>query len=278
MGPLDGQSMSSSPLYLALWILQPVLQGVIAILMFRRRLHKSFPVFFAYMPVQIAIFCLGFPIYHLFRGDRFYFYAYCILTAVDLIFNFKIIHEIFLDIFHPYAALRDLGNALFKWGALVMVLVSVVLISATPGWGDPFTRTMFVVQRSVRLVQCGLLVFLLAFCKSLEVSWKRLSFGLSVGFGLTAASDLLTNALYTGRHMSHNIENILTSASCDLSLLVWLLFTLWNQRPALTPVLVPQRWDEALLEIKPSMDSESLIPMFENMVDRALSRAHDTHV
>jgi hypothetical protein len=194
------------------------------------------------------------------------------------VFNFKILHEIFLDIFHPYDALKDLGNALFKWGALVMILVSIVLIAATPGWGEPLLRTLFVVQRSVRLVQCGMLVFLLAFCKYLGVSWKRQSFGLALGFGLLAASELISNALFTGKHISLDIGNIVNMAAADFGLLIWLSYSAWNRQQSATPVLIPQRWDEALSDIRPHTEPESLIPMFEDMVDRALSKAHDARV
>ena len=60
-------------------------------------------------------------------------------------------------------------------------------------------------------------------------------------------------------------------------MLVWLLYSLLNRRRDMVPVLVPQRWDEALMEIQPPQgDADSLIPMFEHMVDQALSKSHDT--
>jgi hypothetical protein len=58
------------------------------------------------------------------------------------------------------------------------------------------------------------------------------------------------------------------------SLLVWLYYGWGNRRRDLVPVLVPQRWDEALAEIQPAdADADSLIPMFEHMVDQALSKS-----
>ena len=43
------------------------------------------------------------------------------------------------------------------------------------------------------------------------------------------------------------------------------------------PILVPQRWENALMEIQPHSEPESLIPMFEHMVDRAFSKTQDGH-
>ena len=269
--------MSSPQIQLALWVLQPALQAALAVVVYRRKLHKDFPIFFSFTVVQIAIFTVEFPAYRWFSSSA-YFYTFWIASAVNVILAFKIIHEVFLDIFRPYPALRDLGTALFKWAALIMVLVSVVVISITPGWDDPFSRTIEIVQRCVRVIQCGMVLFLLAFCKNLAVSWKRLSFGIALGFGLFAGVELLTTALYSGSHLAGPIVNLIDMTSYNAGMMLWLVYSALNRRESLVPVLVPQRWDEALTEIHPPVgDSESLIPMFEHMVDRALSKAQGGH-
>src|SRR5215467_13970977 len=162
-------SMSSPQIQLALWISQPVLQVVVAIVMYRRRLHKDFPAFFAFTIAQIVIFAVEFPLY---RNHTAYFDVFWIGSAVNLIFQFKIIHEVFLDAFRPYHALQDLGTALFKWAALIMILVSVVLISISPSWNDPLVKTIIVAHRCVRVIQCGIVLFLLAFCQHVGFSWR----------------------------------------------------------------------------------------------------------
>jgi MFS family permease len=256
--------------------LQPALQAAVAVVAFRRRLHKDFPVFFAYILVQIALFAVEFPVYH-YSSSSTYFYTFWSGAALNVIIAFKIIHEIFLDIFRPYPALRDLGTALFKWAALIMVLVSVVVISVSPGWDDPLQQTIEVVQRCVRVVQCGMVLFLLAFCKNLGVSWRRLSFGIACGFGLFAGTELFTTALYSGLHIRGTMMNLIDMGAYNVGMVLWLLYSVLNRREVVVPVLVPQRWDEALTDIHPHSDAESLIPMFEHMVDRAFSKAQDTH-
>ncbi len=266
--------MSSPHIQLALWILQPALWAGVAMVMFRRRLHKDFPIFFAYAIAQIAIFAVEFPV-HRWGGYAAYFYTYWAIISVNVVFEFKIIHEVFVDVFRPYDALKDLGTALFKWAALVMLLVSIVLISTSPGWEDPLAQTILVLQRCVRVVQCGMVLFLLAFCKHLGVSWRRQSFGIALGFGMFAAMDLITSALYSGAHYSGNAMDIAKLGAYGVSLLLWLSYSLLNRRDFRVPVLIPQRWDDALTDIQPRTDSESLIPMFEHMVDRAFSKAQD---
>jgi hypothetical protein len=268
--------MSSPQIQLALWFTQPPLQAAIAILVYRRRLHKEFPAFFTYMAAQILIFCVQLPLFF-YGGSELRFKLYWISAAVNLVLAFRIIHEIFLDVFKPYHALRDLGAALFRWAAIIMVLVSVVLISVVPSWENPLMNSILLVQRCVQVVQCGLVVFLLAFCTNLGVNWRRLSFGIALGFGFISASELLTTALYSGGRMQVPSVQFAVLVCYNIGMLVLLFYALINRRADLVPVLVPQRWDEALMEITPPAgEGDSLIPMFEHMVDQALSKAHDT--
>jgi len=263
--------MSSPQIQLALWISQPILQAIVAIVMFRRRLHKDFPAFFAFTIAQIVIFAVEFPIYRL-GSHAVYFDVFWVSSAVNLAFQFKIIHEVFLDAFRPYHALQDLGTALFKWAALIMILVSVVLISISPSWNDPLVKTIIVAHRCVRVIQCGIVLFLLAFCQHVGFSWRRLGFGVAVGFGLYAGIELVTNALISGGHISSDAVNIANLSVFNACVLVWLGYAAMNRRENRMPILVPQRWDEALLEVQPHSQTESLIPMFEHMVDRAFSK------
>lgn len=265
------KAMSSPRLILALWVVQPLIQAAIATVFYRRRLHKEFPAFFYYIVAQIPMFFVEFLVYRR-ASQGTYFHIYWALAGVDLIFAFKIIHEIFLDIFKPYHALRDLGSAMFKWAAVIMVLLSVALIAVTPSWEDPLANSILVVQRCVQVVQSGLVIFLLAFCRSLGVNWRRMSFGIALGFGLTSASDLISTALYSGGRMHTPTTQLVIMVSYNVGMLVLLLYSTLNRRSAMAPVLVPQRWDEALMDIQPQSEGESLIPMFEHMVDQALSK------
>ncbi len=164
--------------YNALWMIQPVLQLGVAGIMFRRKLHQTFPV-------QLPIFCLVFSAYKWGNYEE-YFYSYWICAAISLVLGFKVIHEIFLDVFRPYHALKDLGSVLFKWAALVMLLIACVVMAASPSAADPVAQAVLTVQRCVRVIQCGLILFLLLFARYLGVSWKQNSFGIALGFGVFA--------------------------------------------------------------------------------------------
>ncbi len=266
--------MSSAQIQLALWVCQPALQAGVAGTMMYRKLQKYFPIFFAFVLFQIAVFAVQFPVYRWGNRDA-YFYVFWVSMSLNLVIEFKVIHEIFLDVFRPYHALKDLGTALFKWAALIMILVSVVLISISPGWDDPVVKTLMVAHRCVRVIQCGMVLFLLAFSEPLGFSWKRQSFGIALGFGVLAAAELMTNALYSGTHISVNLVNVVDMSAYNAGVSIWLVYSWLTSRQFRAAVLVPQRWDEALKDIHAQSGTESMIPMFEQMVDRAFSKAQD---
>ena len=121
-------------------------------------------------------------------------------------------------------------------------------------------------------------MFLLAFCKTLKISWERLSFGIALGFGIISGAELFTTAMYSGSFLHVVLTNLICMGAWNVGVLLWLGYAVWNRKEAAIPVLVPQRWDEALNDLRPPTSGESLIPMFESMVDRALSRAQSSHI
>ena len=264
--------MSSPQLQLALWVVQPPLQAATALILFRRKLHKQYPAFFRYTAAQVVFFAVAF----LTRNQpALYYDTYCVLEAINAVLAFLIMYEIFLDVFRPYPALKDLGDALFKWAATIMVLVSIVTIALSPNWDNPVERTILIVKRCIDITQCGLVIFLLAFCRKLGVTWHRHSFGVALGFGLYSGVELLILALHAGLHLRGMDASIIALAAYDISVLLWLGYSFLEKRQAGVPMLVPQRWDDALMEIQPHNEAESLIPMFEHMVEQAFSKTHD---
>jgi hypothetical protein len=259
---------------LALWIAHPVLELSLAGVMFWRRLHRAFPVFFAYIVFQVLNFLVLFPIY---RSGSIpaYFYAYWISAAISLGLGFKVIHEIFLDVLRPYPNLKDLGTLLFKWAALVMLLVAMVVTAASqPGSDAPLAQAVIIVQRCVRVIQCGLILFLLFFSRHLGVSRRQHSFGIALGFGGFASVELVGLALFSGGQIHPPTLSLINTSAYSFAVLTWIGYGLLKttSREASAKLLMSQRWDQGLSDLRHPVGDDSLIPMFERMVDRAFSQ------
>ena len=263
--------------FYALWIAHPVLQSFVAAAMIRRKLHRSFPFFFAYVVWQIILFTVLFTAY---RADAYalFFYLYWSTAIVSVGLGFKVIHEIFVDIFRPYHTLRDLGSVLFKWAGLVMLLVAGVVAASSPVIeAGPLVQAVLTLQRSVRVVQCGLIFFLLVFSKYLGISWRQRSFGIALGFGGFASIELAILALRVGSYISEATVSLVNMGAYNCAIATWFVYTCVqsSNREASTILLKSQRWEQSLNDLQHPAAADSLIPMFEGMVDRAFSRTSE---
>lgn len=260
-------------LYYVLWFAHPVIQSAIAIAMVRRGQHRAFKFFFAYIIVQLVTFSIVFPTYRYHHSAVFY--TSWISTAVSAVLGFKVLHEAFLDVFKPFHTLRDLGTVLFKWAGLVMLLVAgVVSVSSNSPDTLPWVQAILTAQRCVRIVQVGMVLFLLAFARYLGVSRRQQSFGIALGFGTFAVVELALIASWAGDHLGNLTMSIINMSAYNMALFIWLGY-IWVKSPAreaASTLLRPQRWEQSLSDIQHPLPSDSLIPMFEGMVDRALSR------
>jgi hypothetical protein len=260
-------------LYYTLWFAQPAIQLAIAAIMVRRGMHKKFKFFFGYILVQIISFLVVFPAY--WHGSSSVYYLYWGCEVFSVAFGFAVIHEVFVDVFRVFHTLRDLGTVLFKWAGLVMLLVAgVVSVSANSMQMAPWVQAIITSQRCVRFIQVGMVLFLLFFSNYVGVSRRQQSFGVALGFGAFALIELVLISSWMGKHLTELWMNMVNMSAYNCSLLVWLGYVAAKApaRNTSTILLQPQRWEESLSDIQRPLPSDSLIPMFEGMVDRALSR------
>lgn len=260
-------------LYYTLWIAHPLLQLGIVAVMIQRKLHRKFPFFFGYLLIQLITFGLVFPAF--WRSSSAVFYLYWGCDALSVAFGFAVIHEVFVDVFRSFHTLRDLGTVLFKWAALVMLLVAGVVSLSTHSTNlAPWMEAILTSQRCVRVIQVGMVLFLLFFSSYVGISRRQHSFGIAFGFGAYSIVELMLICSWVGKHLADPWMSIVNMTAYNASLAVWIAYVASKSpaREASNTLLQPQRWEQSLSDIHHPLPSDSLIPMFEGMVDRALSR------
>ncbi len=260
--------------YYVLWIMHPLLQVGIVGFMLRRSLLRNFKFFFGYILAQLLTFAVVFPAY-VWHAYNALFLLYWGCNAISVTFGFLVIHEIFVDVFRMFHTLRDLGTVLFKWAGLVMLLVAaVVSVSTNSSDMAPWMQAIVTLQRCVRMIQVGMVMFLLFFAHYVGVSRRQHSFGIALGFGSFAVIELILISSWVGSHLGGPWMSIVNMTAYNCSLALWLGYVTVNRpaRDVSRSLLQPQRWEQSLSDIHHPLPADSLIPMFEGMVDRALSR------
>jgi hypothetical protein len=255
-----------------LWLAQPFLQVGVLAAMYRRGLQREYQYFFNYLILQVLtkIFLI------IFRGSQvIYFYGYYFTLTLCVILSFAVFQELFRDAFRPYEALRELSTILFRWSALVVLLVGGMwaVTSIHTLDGQAVMGVILLADRSVRLMQCGMVFFLLLFSEYLGISRKNVMFGIAVGFGFFAAVDMLVS---TG--LSHQsvvpawILRRTNVVAYDISILIWLAYTALPATVRSREVVVAKSQDvnQALEDARDQMATQSLLDTMDQTVERLL--------
>jgi hypothetical protein len=250
-----------------LWFLSTALQSLIVVLLVKNRSRAEFPFFFHYNIFQVLASVLLFFFYSsaysaYFSGHRgfqansyaAYFYGYWAASAISAGLGFIVIKEVFRNAFKPYEALRDLAGVMFQWTALVLLLVAVILAFLNGTSGE--TAIMNIIlsfERSILVMQAGMLLFLMLFSSRLGLTWKHHGFGIALGFGIYALAQLTVNSVRAQLGPNFNSTySLLQSCFYALAVVIWTLYLIWPEparvtaEAAFAPKPVLDRWNEVL--------------------------------
>lgn len=256
-----GYSMKQAT-FLAFYYLTPI--GIamhaacLAMFGWRRELRKEYPFFFSYVFFQSVsaslLHLLFFRIVILHNGNpKTYFYLYWVQSALVDIFALAIFRELFIAAFKPFVGLRDMAQVVFRWAAVAMLLIgaAVMLSSSLPGT----QRVQVLVvgfERTICIMQCALLLFLFMGSSYLGLSRRSHIFGLALGFGILAATNLAfyvaASVLGYNRIFSALLLRLPPAIAFALAPAIWTVYAIWAE-PAGEVVDVPVnspllRWNE----------------------------------
>jgi len=173
-----------------LWLSCVLLQLGVVALMLQRKSVRAFPVFFAYNIYQVFFSLVQFAALQ--SSYAVYFYVYWINGALSVVVELAVIHEIFGHLFQPFGALRNMASVVFRWAVLVLVLVGAVMAATQPASNAAIQFAIILtMERSLRILQCGLVMLVLLFSTRLGLSWLNHVFGITLGFGCFAAMELV---------------------------------------------------------------------------------------
>jgi hypothetical protein len=239
-----------------LWIAPNLLLLFLSALMWRRKLHKEFPIFLIFA-VAVAI-------------EQLVVYAADVIPAVgaatfwrvfwagllvEALVKFALIGEIFGLVFGQYDSLASLGKKAIRGVGFVLVLMATIAAAYAPIDNPMFSyiSRAHLLDQTIYVIECGLLLFIFLFAAYFKVSWNNASFGLAFGLGISACVHLATWAVMANGGMMNqrHLLDFVNMATYHICVLIWFYYLLVPHKIATTSaVSLPENnlaiWNQEL--------------------------------
>jgi hypothetical protein len=269
---MNGMTMNGIMMYV-IWLVGPVLQITLLVLMIQRRLHVVFPRFFSYIVFQVLKSGVLFAIYRYYHDN--YFDAYWTGNAISVLLSVAVMDEILHNLLEGYGGIQRLTSLTFRWACGLLLLLSIVnAISTQQTSSDRVISIVLAFDRSVRVMQCGLFFLLLILTRLLRNCWRQNVFGIALGFGLFASIELIlvSIVMYFGDRGA-TVISLIKGAAYNGVTLLWVMYLGRSTEPM--PVLdVAPRMEvlNTALAAPIQVGESAFLSMVEDAVDRVLSR------
>lgn len=241
-----------------------LLWAILGLLFWRKALYRRFPATGSYLALHIiSVPALLAALVETQRHAGVaeyvatYTYVYFATYILSAILLFFICAEVFRAALAPFPGLFKFGTVLFRWAALISIVVSLTSIS-TKQWGfsvaftrggiDLISSVAFALMHSASILELCLLAFLCLGMNALRLSLRSITFGITLGFGLMAASDFVVSSLISAGGSSTAPVQYVEEAMILFALAIWAIYCLLPE-PESKPVVMPvtsriYRWNE----------------------------------
>ncbi len=235
-------------LKIGLWIVPVVLQLLMAAAMVRRRLVRQFTFFFSYCvyaPARDVI------LFFLQSRPNPYSWVYWVGEGVSIVLQLLILWEVIWYLIRPYPKMQAFLTKIFKAVVVLSVVFALWLFGLEASSAENRLMEMILLaERSARIIQVIMLIATTVFIWRLGLTWKHYASGIILGSGL-AGFQLVPIELRASLHVISNKTFIwLMPAVYDFAVIVWAVYFLPSQKPAVGLTQVPQSdlsgWDDIL--------------------------------
>jgi hypothetical protein len=245
------------PLNFAMSVMSAVeflLWASLGYLFWTKKLQKRFPAMSTYLALRVfsmpvllgALFMQSRP-----GGDWFYpvyFYGYYAVFIASALLLFFICLEVFRSALSAFSGLVRFGIVIFRWAAVVSVILSLTTISFAHRGVMLIADFGFGLMRSVSLLELCLLAFLCLAMSALQLPVRDKAFGISLGFGVLAASDFILSAFEKNNSSLNEPFQYVSEGLILFALGIWVAYSAMPE-PVRRPIVVAAnstiyRWNE----------------------------------
>lgn len=170
------------------------LLAILMVLIYRRKLHRSYPFFTAYITYAfveaLALLCVT-------ASYKMYFWTYWVGECGGIVLTLLALYEVFRDVFelcHQMWWFRLIFPAAVA--ALSTFFIWRAMLAPAP-YAPRVMYVIFAMDSAVSYVQAGVFFLFLALILGLRVPWRRYPFGIALGFAVSSMGTLMSYILFT---------------------------------------------------------------------------------
>ncbi|RXH58665.1 hypothetical protein [Granulicella sibirica] len=211
---------------------------------------------------------------------RCYFYVYWVSYALEAALLLMAVYGIYKLAMAPLPGLQRLGSLVFRWAAAISIAVSIGLAFGPHVSGMRFViRAVSQLQQTSSILTLCLLLFVCFAIRPMGLSYRSRVFGVSLGLGLLATTNLVASAWIVSNKDMYSPLNMINGLAICASFVVWIGYFAMpepKRRMIVLPTTSPfLRWNQisqalgdepgyvAIAGVPPDMFAEAEIEVME---------------
>lgn len=209
------------PRDIGLTLIGPALTAWVAVLVTRRKIHREFPLFFAYLILSVIV-----PLLRLSATGNYltFFKVFWATEALYAVLALLALHEVFHEVFLPFYMLWWWFRLIFPGAAAFFAFISIRSAMHHPALQAPrVLQIIFGSAKAVNYLEAVLFALFFALVLLLGVRWRSYPFGIVEGFGLSALGALIAYGLRSEFGTKYNtLATYAPPVAYVVGVLVWL--------------------------------------------------------
>jgi hypothetical protein len=151
-----------------------------------------------------------------------YFYTYWGSYAIEAVLSLLVVYSIFKLSMAPLKGLQTLGMLIFRWVAAISVAVSIGVAIAPHRSGlDFIVGLVSQIQQTSSVLTLCLLLFVCFAIRPMGLSYRSRIFGISLGLGVLATTDLVRAAWLSHYSDMQSTVNVISGLVMCMTLCIW---------------------------------------------------------
>jgi hypothetical protein len=225
-----------------LWLGPQFLQVALAVILWRRKVSKQFPVFFAYLIFeaieQVTLYAMdALPSVSVTN----WWFSFSVGLVIEGLLRLGVIGELFFHLLESRPAIAKVGRRLITYAGALLVLLATLAAAYAPLDAHQFAMgyRATILQQTLYMIESGLILFLFLFAACFSLHWDRATLGIGLGRGISASVHLATWAVMTSgaTDQQRHLLDFLNMATYQVCVLLWFYFLLVPQKKPTTPAV-----------------------------------------